>query len=535
MTPAQRQPKVFLDLLDARAAEMPNMAVLRTSAQDVTYASAVHQSNRAAHVYRELGLRRGEHCLLMLDNGPAWIPSWWGLARIGAVEVPINTAFRGEMLRYVIDDSDARVLVIEAHYLKRLADIAQGLEKLEIVIVHSSLNGEPTFPQDDPRLSRFAVFDFSMFAQGSSDVIDEGIRVSDVAAIIYTSGTTGRSKGVIAPYGQIFTNSNLPAIGLLREGETMLMHLPMFHIGSQWHGLIGSIIAGGTFALADQFHASRFFDDARRYDANTSLLLASMASFVYRQDPRDDDADNPVTLIECSPAIPEYREFEKRFDVRLTVAYGLTEGGSVIASHAPLNHTMCGKARSDEVELMIVDDQDNPVPNGHMGELVIRSKTPWTTMLGYYKQPEATLHILRNQWLHTGDIMRRDDDGNYFFIDRIKDCLRRRGENVSSAEVEGEVMAHPDVLECAAVPFPSESGEDEIRIFVVPRDGQTIDPVALITFLAARMPYFMVPRYVDIHDALPRTETGKIKKESLRAGGATPMWDRELAGIVVPR
>jgi len=532
---SQREPKVFLDLLAQRASTFPGQLVLRTDTDEVSYRAAVDLANRAANSYREIGIGRGNHCLLMLDNGTAWIPAWWGLAKLGAVEVPINTAFRGEMFRYIINDSDARVLVIEQRYLERLAEIADDLKSLEVVLVRHS-DGEVELQRErDARLARFALFSFEVLFEGSPSFVDERIRVSDIAAIMYTSGTTGRSKGVIAPYGQIFTNSNLPALGLLSEGQTMMMHLPMFHIASQWHGLVGSVIAGGTFALASQFHATRFFDDARRFEAYSSLLLASMANFVYRQPPRVDDYNNPLRVIECSPAIREFREFEKRFDVRLTVAYGLTEGGSVIASHELIDHTMCGKARTDEAELSLVDEDDQPVPDGQVGELVIRPKSPWTVMLGYYKQPDATIRAFRNQWLHTGDLFRRDAEGNYFFVDRAKDSIRRRGENISSAEVEAEVCAHPDILECAAVPFPSDAGEDEIRIFVVPHAGSTIDPAALITFLVGRVPYFMIPRFVDIHSALPKTETGKVQKEVLRAEQGAPAWDREAEGIAIQR
>ena len=508
--------------------------MLRTHSEQVSYRAAVELANRAANAYREMGVGRGDHCLLMLDNGTAWIPGWWGLAKLGAVEVPINTAFRGEMLRHVIEDSDARFLVIEERLLERLVEVADSLTKLKVVLVRHQ-PGEMTSTQPDARLRKFALFSFDVLAKGSPSYLDQQIHISDVAAVMYTSGTTGRSKGVIAPYGQIYTNSDLPALGLLGQGETMLMHLPMFHIGAQWHGLVGSIIAGGTFALGSEFHATRFLDEARRFEAHSTCLVASMANFIYRQPPREDDAANPLRMVECSPAIKEFREFEKRFDVKTVVSYGLTEGATPISSIGLKDHTMCGKARSDEVELSIVDEQDQPVPDGQTGELVVRAKNPWTLMLGYYKQSALTIDTFRNQWLHTGDLFRRNADGDYFFIDRVTDSIRRRGENISSAEVEAEVGAYPGVLECAAVPYPSEDGEDEVRVFVVPRRGLTIDPELLVRFVAARAPYFMVPRFIDVRTALPRTETGKVRKELLRAELGAPGWDSQASNITIPR
>lgn len=530
----QPGPKVFLDVLEKHASEFPEQDLLRTETEHVSYRAATELANRAANTYREIGVGRGDHCLLMLDNGTAWIPAWWGLAKLGAVEVPVNTAFRGEMLRYVIEDSDARVLVTEERFLDRLVEIADGLTKLKIVLVRRP-PGDEALGEPDARLRKFALLSFGVLSEGGATFVDQEIRVSDVAAIMYTSGTTGRSKGVIAPYGQIYTNSDLPALGLLGQGETILMHLPMFHIGAQWHGFIGSVIAGGTFALGGQFHASQFLDEVRRFQAHSTCLVASMANFIYRQPLREDDADNPLRFVECSPAIKEFREFEKRFDVKTVVSYGLTEGGTLISSFGPKDHTMCGRARSDEFELSIVDEQDQPVPDGQTGELVARAKTPWNLMLGYYKQPTVTIDAYRNQWLHTGDLFRRNASGDYFFVDRTTDSIRRRGENISSAEVEAEVGAHPDVLECAAVPYPSEEGEDEVRVFVVARPGSAIDPTSLIRFVAARAPYFMVPRFVDVRTTLPRTETGKVRKELLREEPGVPAWDRHVSGITVSR
>jgi len=266
-------------------------------------------------------------------------------------------------------------------------------------------------------------------------------------------------------------------------------------------------------------------------------LIASMSLFLAKTPPKPDDADNPIRIANCSPMPNEPSAFMKRFNIEaFIVGFGMTEAGIILGNQGqPVHPKSCGKV-VDGYQVRLVDNNDIPVAVGQPGELIVRTNLPWAMNAGYWRRPEATAQAWRNGWFHTGDILYCDDEGQYFFADRKKDAVRRRGENISSFEVEREVMAYPDVLEAACVGAPGEFGDDEVKVFVVPKDGINLNPSELIQFLISRMPHFMVPRFIEILETLPKTPSGRVKKYELRdLGNNASTWDRETAGIKVKR
>ena len=259
-----------------------------------------------------------------------------------------------------------------------------------------------------------------------------------------------------------------------------------------------------------------------------------MAVFLEKQALKQDDDDNPMRLVFMVPLSGDIAAFSKRFDLDVYTIFNMTEISSPIVSEPnPRQLGACGKVRSG-VEVRLVDANDCEVPQGSTGEMIVRTDRPWGMNSGYYKNPEATAKAWRNGWFHTGDMFRRDKEGNFYFVDRAKDAIRRRGENISSFEVEADVMQFPSVREAAAVGVPSEMSEEDVLIAVAPVDGQTIDPAALIEFLRPRMAHFMIPRYVRVMSELPKTPTAKVRKNEIRNQGITPdTWDRDAAGIKV--
>jgi crotonobetaine/carnitine-CoA ligase len=283
----------------------------------------------------------------------------------------------------------------------------------------------------------------------------------------------------------------------------------------------------GTHVFREGFKTTEFWRDVRANDCNRVWLFHAMANFVWRQPESADDASNPIESITGGPLLHEYLEFEQRFAVKMRTNFGMTEIGWPIATADDVrNHLSCGRPRPGYV-LRIVDEHDLEVVAGEVGELLVRADAPWTMNVGYFGNPERTVEAWRNGWFHTGDAFRVDADGNWYFVDRMKDAIRRRSENISSFEVESMVGEHDAVLECAAIGVPSDDGEEEIKVCVVVKPDRSLDPPELIEFMRPRAPSFMLPRYIEVVDALPKTPTGKVRKMELKANWKRQAtWDR---------
>jgi crotonobetaine/carnitine-CoA ligase len=528
----ENTPKVLGELIEDRAKRLGNKVFLRFKDREFTYQDMDRFANRYAHGYQKIGIKKNDKVSFMLPNSPELIFLWFGAAKVGAVEVPINTSYKGDFLRHIVDQSDSRILAIVPEYIDRVKLIQDELKKLERIMILGD------FDKKDIEGLKFPVLTLEEFADNPDDPVDVTVYPWDPHNIIYTSGTTGLSKGALAPHK--FWLVTAEATLKLREGtkdDIFYTFMPLYHFNAQVLTVMTAMIAEAEMVLSDKFSASRFWDDIRKYKATQFNYLGAVIPILNKQPEKPDDHDNPVRIAfgaGCPQNVMD--QFEKRFGATCMEGFGMSEIG--IAIHVTLDDRKpgsCGKVL-DPYEIKLVDDYDNEVPIGEPGEILFRPKEPFTMMLGYYNMPEKTLESYQNLWFHTGDLARRDADGYYYFVDRKKDSLRRRGENISSFEVEKAINTHPKVLESAAVAVSSELSEDEVKICVVLKPGDTLTPEELIEHAADRMPYFAVPRYVEFMESLPKTPTERVQKFQLRQAGITPnTWDREKAGIEIKR
>ncbi|MHB8869400.1 MAG: AMP-binding protein [Thermoleophilia bacterium] len=500
--------------------------------QQFSYVDIDRLSDRCANGFLHLGVTKDDKISIMLPNRPEFLHVWFGAAKVGAVEVPINTSYKGEFLRHIVDQSDSKLLVVDGSLLERLLPLQDHLPKLQSIVVVGPAPAQDLAALEIPALS------FDEFLDAPPAALDIQVRPSDAQSIIYTSGTTGVSKGALGCHAfWIVVAERLLEIRDGGPDDVFYTFLPLYHFNAQVLTVLTTMIAGARMVLADRFSASGFWDDIRRAGATQFNYLGAVMPILAKQPERPDDLDNPARIAlgaGCPPAVME--EVERRFGLTCMEGFGMTEIG--IPIHVRLDDRRpgsCGRPL-DIYDIRLVDDDDREVPVGEPGEIVFRPREPHTMMQGYYNMPEKTLEAYRNLWFHSGDLARRDADGYYYFIDRKKDSLRRRGENISSFEVERAINQHPAVLESAAVAVRSELAEDEVKIYVVLRPGAALSPEELVRWADERMPFFAVPRYVEFLDSLPKTPTERTQKYLLKEAGVTAAtWDREKAGVEVRR
>ena len=459
-------------LIDRLAEEQPERAfvVFDDNGEAWSYAAFKDKIIQTAIGLQQQGVAQGDHVLVFAPNSREQIRIFFALNYVGAVYVPINTAYRGNLLSHVINVSDARVAVIHASLTDRLEGIdTYKLEKLIVVGGAADQTTLPAIPYEKALLPE----------AGTLAPLSRPIEPWDAMAIIFTSGTTGPSKGVLSSYLHLFTNAGPESWPFVTSDDRYLINSPMFHIGGM--GPMFCMLArGGSFALVERFDTATYWQSVRNTGVTVAFLLGVMATFLEKQPPASDDADNPLRLVLMVPLASNAESFARRFGVDVHTIFNMTEVSSPIVSDPnPAVRGTCGKARLG-VEVRLVDDNDCEVPLGTVGEMLVRTDRPWGMNSGYYKNPEATAKAWRNGWFHTGDAFTQDAEGNFFFVDRMKDAIRRRGENISSFEVEADVCSHPAVREAAAVAVPSELGEDDVLVCVAPVDGHTIDPANLI-------------------------------------------------------
>jgi carnitine-CoA ligase len=522
-----REDVVLKAMLDARAARHPERRfALFEDGSTWTYAQCHAEVRAAAAGLQRLGVKKGDRVIAWLPTGRAMVLTWFATNYLGAVFVPLNTAYRGDVLAHVVNAAGATVMVAYHTLLERLAGLA--LPHLRQVVVVGGAAAMATAPLELLPESTL---------HGDASRLDESADIQhwDIQSIIYTSGTTGYSKGVLSPYLQLYSTA-MTVYGYMGDGEAILVNLPMFHVGGT-SPTCAALVRGGSIYLVDGFSTDKFWAQVRTGNCvTTSGLIGVMAAFLAKSAPRPDDRDNPLKCLTMFPVSEETVAFANRFGFEYLTGFNMTEVSAPLVTDLNTHvYGSCGRPRSG-VEARLVDEHDVEVAQGDIGELIVRSDLPWTMNAGYNGQPEATAAAWRNGWFHTGDLFRQDATGNFYFVDRRKDTIRRRGENISSFEVENSVRQFPDVDEVAAVGVESEIAEQEVMVVVTAKPGRTVDPRALTEFLIPKLPYFMVPRYVRVVDHIPKTETNKIRKVFFRDQGITPdTWDRERAGLKLHR
>ena len=537
---------VLAEVLTKRAAEHPDRDLLKFGDGPwLSYGEVNSRANRIANSLIERGVGRGESVSVLLPNCEEFLPVWFGILKAGAVMSSINPALKGDFLSWPINLVEAKKLVVADSLLDRLDLIKGELPLLEHAIVVN------TGTREGPDPSTVTHEPFAALLEGS-DAEPDGIEYSwtDDARIIFTSGTTGRSKGVIkqnaADYFsargllEVISATAGKSVESLSE-DTFFSCLPLFHSNAQVLSGYPALVAGGRVAYVERFSSSQFWQQVIDAEATVFNSIGAVSYFIWNIPPSELDRDHKVHTCFAAPAPKDiYNEFQERFGVKFIEGYGLTETGmaTYMDPTRPAVPGSMGKANPGYEVTIVEPGTDRPLPPDTPGEIVVDMKIPNIVMRAYYGMPEKTAEDFRNLKLHTGDLGRMDADGYFYFMDRVKDYIRRRGENVSSMEVEKVVNDHPQIKEGAAIGVKAGEGassEDEIMIVCI-AEGEAPDPVEFTHWLAERMPYFMVPRYIRFVAELPKTPTERVQKVKLRDEGITAdTFDREAAGITIKR
>ncbi len=497
----------------------------------LSWGDAHEVSLRWASALERAGVERGEPVVTVFVNTFEAFHAWMGCAWLGAIESPINTNYKGDWLRHVVDNTGARVVLAQDRFVGALFDIADQLTNVERVVIFGD---RATIPDSLP----FEVLSADEFLSDAKAIDRAEPSPWDVSSLIYTSGTTGRSKAVKVPWGHFKSSLESGFIPVDRlEDMRIYAPFPVFHVTGKG-GFYFAAASGQPSVIREAFSVSDYWDDIRDFDANATVLLGPLAHMLMNQPERPDDADNPLRSVALVPVVPNVDEFARRFDVDIFTCYNMTEINCPIIQQHPItneNHRSCGQIR-EGVEVRVVDEYDRQVPPNTPGEMIMRTE-PWEINTGYWNMADKTNEAWRNGWFHTGDAFTYDEDGNFYFVDRAKDYIRRRGENISSFEIEALVNTHPAIAESGACAVPADEGEDEVKIAVVVEPGAEFDPAELITFLVPLMPRFAIPRFIEVWDELPKTEaTARIQKAKIRdAGVSDKTWDRVSAGVSLPR
>ena len=478
----------------------------------------------AAHVasgFRSLGLAPGDRVCLVMSAGIEALQAWFGLAKAGLVEVPLNPMGGSELLRYCIEQSGAAVVVCSVELEAAVTNLVRGVDTVRHLVVA----GDGT-PKAAAEVSRVTFDDLLAHSAEPAPEVDP----ASAAVILYTSGTTGRPKGVLLSHRANMNLARYTAKLLEYTSDDRLYSVfPLYHSNARYCSVMAAVEVGADLVMHRKFSASGFWDICRGHGITAFNYQGAMMSILHKQPPRDDDADNPVRLGFGAPCPPEiFAGFERRFGVRLTEIYGSTEV-SIVTDMPPWDRKI-GTAgnESENYRVAVVDALDEPVPTGTTGEIVVRPKKPGWMFDGYHRMPEATASSWRNLWFHTGDRGHLDDEGFLTFVDRVKDSIRRRGENISSWEIERVVGDHPDVAQVAAYGVPSALSEEEVMVAVVPREGRGFDPAELMDHCRGKLTSFAVPRFVRFVGSLPMTPSQRVEKYRLRAEGVTEdTWDSQ--------
>ncbi len=535
---ADRSQWALPTVLRHHAAERPDAVWLDAPEEQSTwtYAEMLAAGESVGRSLLAAGARQGDRVVLVAANSSRFVRTWIGTAMAGLVEVPINTAYEHDFLAHQVRTVEARLAVIDDVFAERfvaVADAAQDITKFWVIDTGSR----------DKAIALLREHGWEAEPWEGLERPVEGVelpvvRPQDLAAVLFTSGTTGPSKGVAMPHAQMyfFADECVSLVRLTADDAWMAL-TPLFHGNAQFMAAYPTLVAGSRFVLRSRFSASRWIDQIRESRVTVTNFIGVMMDFVWKQERRVDDADNPLRCVFAAPTASSIvGPMRERYGIEAFVeVFGLTETSAPIISPYGEDRPAgaAGLAADEWFDVELVDpENDEPVGVGEVGELVIRPKVPFISSMGYFNMPDKTVEAWRNLWFHTGDALKRDEDGWFYFIDRFKDALRRRGENISSYEIETSLLAHSAVVETAviAVPASSEAGEDEVMAYVVLDEGVDLTAAELWEHCDRRIPSFAVPRFLRFVVELPKTPSQRVQKARLRELGVTEDTHDRLVG-----
>lgn len=487
---------------------------LRCAGRFVTAAEIQSESHSISSALADWGIEPGDRVAVMMENVPEFLSVWFGTLGIGAVEVPVHTAHRGPLLEHILRESGARILFCESEFVGRLDGL--DLPALERVVIRGEVRDPATIS-----LPRHDLID-ALSSSGSAPAHTP--KALDASCILYTSGTTGPSKGVVLTHSANLwlARSNIELMAYTPD-DVLFTAFPLFHVNAKCTSVLSALLSGADLVLDDHFSASRFWDRMREEGVTSFNYMGSMLSILAKQTPGEGDREHWVDRAYGGACPPElWPDFEARFGIKLFEHYGMTEAGIITWNTESSRRVGSIGRPAPYFEVRLADQDDREVAPGEVGEIQVRPNEPGIILKEYWNRPDANLDAFRNLWLHTGDRARMDEDGFLFYVDRIKDSIRRRGENISSHEVEAVVRSFGGVSECAAYGVPSDLGEDEVMVAVVPEDGGSIDPDSLIEHCRSELAGFAVPRYLRFVEKLPRNSSHRVEKYRLRDQAVTP-------------
>src|SRR5438270_2824751 len=522
-------------LLERRLETDPDGEYLDVTGTRLSAADVERTANRLANALAQFGLRPGDRVATLIENSPDALLAWWGAIRGGFVSVPINTAYKGEYLRHQLADSGSRVLFVEPDLADRAAAVIGDVDGLDHVVV----TGGAASPVLGVNVHRW---DQLLGADDKPPSVD--IRPSELGTFVYTGGTTGPSKGCMLSHNYHAVLAR--QIGICWErtpDDVVWTPLPLFHFNALITAVCGTLLFGGRGAIYRRFSVSDFSPEMNRVGATVTSTLGTMAYLLAHDIDRPEmprsgapEANTTLRMMGAAP-LPVSLDnlIRERFGIQtFSGAYGVTEA-SLISWQPPgvrNKPDAAGVINDEYFDTRIFDDDDNELPRGREGEIVVRPKRPHVMFEGYWGRPEATVETSRNWWYHTGDVGRIDDDGFLHFVDRKADYLRRRGENISSFEVERVLMTHGALADVVVHAVPSQLTEDDLKITATLKDGASLSEEELFRWCIDQLPYFALPRYIEFRAELPRSPVGRLLKRELRAEGVTPStWDADVAGI----
>ncbi|WP_156289697.1 AMP-binding protein [Oceanobacillus salinisoli] len=507
-------------LVDRRMEETPNKTYLFTKHEEITYKDLYQTVNRLAVSLKSFGVEKGDRVGLYLNNSPNFLYSWFALNRLGAIMVPINTSLLSKETLYILQDSQVKGIISEESAIPAIINpILSQCSSIEF-----SINvGDKEFD---------GWHSISNLLENDGVIDTVVLEETNLASILYTSGTTGNPKGVMCPtrYYYYLAKGFVDTL-LLKENDRLMTCLPLFHMNAQVITVTASLLSGASVILLEGFSASSFWKDVAHFKPTVFYYLGSILPILMKLPVTEEEKMSTLRVAVGAQAdASKLEQYETRWNLKMIELYGMTEGGGTINPLNARKPGSCGKAYSNH-ELRIVNEQDEFLPANTAGEIVFRGPS---LTLGYWNNKEETDKAYRNGWMHSGDIGYMDEEGYLYFLDRKKDIIRRSGENISPAEVEKVLMAHPSIVEAACIAVPDEIRNEEVKAYLVVKEGELVRPEEIIEWCENNLAKFKIPKYIEFRSQLPKTKTLKIQKNILKQEKADlriGAWDSTLKRI----